>query len=87
MPEAEETRAEVNRLIDICEDLQIQLLVLKTRIQELQGGVVLLDLTQSISPSVRSIARMAPLIGRSITDDQEIIGQVKSDLQDFASRL
>ena len=87
MTAADETRAEVNRLIDICEDLQVQLLNFKTRVQELQGGVVLLDLTQSTNASVRSIARMAPLIGKNISDDMEITMQVKSDLQSFADRL
>ncbi len=80
---SEQLRAEINNAIDLAERAQAQWMSYKDSVEQLQSAVLLLDLQASTNSYARSTSRMAPLIGRDLSDDAEIIGQVKSNLQNW----
>jgi hypothetical protein len=82
MSEADGLRAEINVAIDMAERVQAAQLMYQQAVQDLQGAVLLLDLHADNSYS-RSCTRMAPLIANDLPEDQEIAGQVKSNLQEW----
>lgn len=79
----EELRAEINSAIDMAERVQVQWNQYREAIEQLQSTILLLDLQASNNVYASSAMRMAPLIGRELSVDAEIIGQVKTNLQDW----
>lgn len=86
MTEADGLRAEINVAIDMAERVQAAQLMYEQAVRDLQGSVLLLDLHAENGYS-RSCARMAPLIANDLPEDKEITGQVKSNLQEWLSRI
>jgi hypothetical protein len=86
MTEADGVKAQITIAIDMAERVQAAQLAYQQAVHDLQGAVILLDLTAD-NPYSRSSMRMAPLIGRGIIDDMEITGQVKSNLQEWFQKL
>lgn len=86
MSYAEGLRAEINVAIDMAERVQAASLMFEQAIKDLQAAVLLLDLHADNTYS-RSCARMTPLIGRNLFEDNEIIGQVKSNLQEWMPQV
>ena len=84
--EADGVKAQVNIAIDLAERVQSVQLMYQQAMRDLQGAVMLLDLTNSNADS-RSSMRMVPLIANDLSEDMEITGQVKSNLQDWYNRL
>jgi hypothetical protein len=86
MTDADSIRAEISNAIDLAERVQATWHAYQDAVHQLQGAVSLLDL-RSDSTYSRSAARMSPLIGRDLSLDAEVIGQVKSTLQDWLPRV
>lgn len=80
MTDADFLRAEISDAIQLAEKVQVAALAYLAAIRDLQQTCLLLDL-HSDNAFSRSIGRMAPLIGRDLGADAEVIGQVKTELQ------
>ena len=81
MSDADELRNEVNQTISELQEIQRLLMQVKDKMRSVQGKVIMFDLLHSNSHQVRSAARMAPEIGQQIETDQEIVGQIQSELR------
>lgn len=86
MTHADDLKAEITVAIDRAERVQATALMYEQAVKEMQGAVLLLDLHADNSYS-RSCARMAPLIASDLPEDNEITGQIKSNLQEWYERL
>jgi DNA-binding LytR/AlgR family response regulator len=83
MSDAHDLRAEINNAINLAERTQAAWQHYREAIEQLQSAVLLLDINSEGHNKAASAARMAPVIGKELVIDAEVIGQVKSSLQEW----
>lgn len=80
--DAEDIRASITKAIDLAERVQATAEAYRQAYEQLQSALLLLDL-ESSSRKATSIHRTARRIGKEMAVDAELIGEVKTDLQNW----
>jgi hypothetical protein len=87
MAEADETKAEVNGLLDIQERVAVTIVQLREDIQQLNSGALLLGLHESNDSNVRPVIQMTSAALSELSLMESSMTEVRGRLLDWYNRL